>query len=159
VDLLVSDPDMLPAEAAERISVRRIAARERDRTAADLMEPIPTLALASTVRAAAACLVEAQSPILAVVTPDGELTGVVTEWDVTRATALGSPDDRPVVEIMSRAVVSVAPGDGILEMVRRLEHHGISAMPVVEGRTVRGRITADLLARRSLLRLLQSAIE
>ncbi|MBI2205805.1 MAG: CBS domain-containing protein [Candidatus Rokubacteria bacterium] len=159
VDLLVSDPDMLPAEAAERISVRRIAARERDRTAADLMEPIPTLPLASTVRAAATCLVVAQSPILAVVTSDGQLAGVVTEWDVTRATARGSPDDQPVEEIMTRAVVSVAPGDGILEMIRKLEHHGISAMPVVEGRTVRGRITADLLARRSLLRLLQSAID
>jgi glutamate dehydrogenase (NAD(P)+) len=156
VDLLVSDPDVLPCEAAERISVRRIAARESDRTAAELMEPMPTLVLASTVREAAARLVDARSPILAVISPRGELAGVVSEWDITRATALGSPDDQPVEEIMTRDVVSVAPGDGILEMVRKLEHHEISAMPVVEDHAVRGMITADLLARRSLLRLLQS---
>jgi glutamate dehydrogenase (NAD(P)+) len=159
VDLLVSDPDMLPCEAAERVSVRRIAARESDRTAAELMEPIPTLALPATVRGAAVRLVEARSPILAVITPRGEMAGVVTEWDITRATALGSPDDQPVEEIMTREVVCVAPGDGILEMVRKLEHHEISAMPVVERQTVRGMITADLLARRSLLRLVQSQVE
>jgi glutamate dehydrogenase (NAD(P)+) len=159
VDLLVSDPDVLPCEAAERISVRRIAARESDRTAAELMEPMPTLVLASTVREAAARLVDARSAILAVISPNGELAGVVTEWDITRATALGSPDDQPVEEIMTRDVVSVAPGDGILEMVRKLEHHEISAMPVVEDQAVRGMITADLLARRSLLRLLQSQVE
>jgi glutamate dehydrogenase/leucine dehydrogenase/CBS domain-containing protein len=159
VDLLVSDPDMLPCEAAERVSVRRIAARESDRTAAELMEPIPTLALPSTVRGAAVRLVEARSPILAVITPEGEMAGVVTEWDITRATALGSPDDQPVEEIMTRDVVSVAPGDGILEMVRKLEHHEISAMPVVEHHAVRGMITADLLARRSLLRLVQSQLD
>jgi glutamate dehydrogenase/leucine dehydrogenase/CBS domain-containing protein len=159
VDLLVSDPDMLPAEAAERISVRRIAARESDRTAAELMEPMPTLALPFSVRAAAARMVAARSPILAVISTAGELAGVVTEWDVTRATALGSPDDQPVEEIMTRDVVSVAPEDRILDLVRKLEHHEISAMPVVEGRTVRGMITADRLARGSLLRLLQSQVD
>jgi glutamate dehydrogenase (NAD(P)+) len=41
-------------------------------------------------------------------------------------------------------------------MVRKLEHHDISAMPVVEQGAVLGMISADLLARRSLLRLLQS---
>ena len=159
VDFLVSDADMLPAEAAERISIRRIASREGGRTAADLMEPIPTLAAGSSVREAALTLVRARSPILAVVTPDGGLAGVLTEWDITRATAEGSPDDQPVEAIMTHGVVAAGPGDTILEMVRTLEHHEISAMPVVDGGVVRGMVSADLLARRSLFRLLQAQAE
>jgi glutamate dehydrogenase (NAD(P)+) len=57
---------------------------------------------------------------------------------------------------MTRSVVCAAPTDDILTMIRRLESHEISAMPVVEGKHVLGMISADLLARRSLLRLLQS---
>jgi glutamate dehydrogenase/leucine dehydrogenase/CBS domain-containing protein len=156
IDLLVSDADMLPCEAAERISVRRIAARERGRTAADLMEPIPTITLKASIHEAAAALVEAGRAILAVITLQGELAGVVTRWDITRAIAQGMPDDQPLEQIMTREVIVAAPGDSILEMVRKLEHHDISAMPVVEQGAVLGMVSADLLARRSLLRLLQS---
>jgi CBS domain-containing protein len=157
VDLLISDADMLPCEAAERISVRRIAGRESDRTAADIMAPVPTIALNSTVQQAAALLIEADSSILAIVSAQGELAGVVTQWDITRATVLGSPNDMSLEEIMTKEVISAAPGDSILEVVRKLEHHEISAMPVVEGHSVLGMVSADLLARCSLLRLLQSS--
>jgi glutamate dehydrogenase (NAD(P)+) len=158
VDLLISDADMLPCEAAEKISVRRIAARESDRTAADIMESIPTIPVDSTVRQAAALLVESGCPILAVLSASGELAGVVTDWDVTRATAQGSPEDQPLAHLMSRQVISAAPGETILGIIRKLEYHEISAMPVVEGRAVQGMVSADLLARRSLLRLLQSQL-
>jgi CBS domain-containing protein len=156
IDLLASDADMLPCEAAEHISVRRIAASESDRTAAEIMEPVPTIAIESTVQQAAAVLVESKSPLLAVVSPGGELAGVVTEWDVTRATALGSPDDQPLTNVMTRQVIAAGLQDSILEMIRKLEYHEISAMPVVEGKAVLGMVSSDLLARRSLLRLLQS---
>lgn len=158
VDLLISDADVLPCEAAERISVGRIAARESDRTAADVMEPIPTISAGSTIRQAASALVEGKSAILAVVSPEGDLLGVVTEWDITRATARGSPEDLPLEAIMTRQVIAAAPGDGLLEVIRRLEYHDISAMPVVEGKAVLGVVSSDLLARRSLLRLLQSRL-
>jgi glutamate dehydrogenase (NAD(P)+) len=156
VDLLVSDADMLPAEAAERISVRRIAAHESDRTAAELMEPMPTIWVDCTVQEAAARLIESSRSILAVLDENGELTGVVTDWDITRATSQGSPDHKPLCDIMSREVISVTPDEQILGMVRKLEHHGISAMPVVDQGTVQGMVSGDLLARSSLLRLLQS---
>jgi CBS domain-containing protein len=159
VDLLVSDADMLPCEAAERISIRRIAARESGRVAADLLVPIPTIPLGCCVRDAAARLVAAGSPLLAVVTPQDGLAGVVTEWDITRATAQGSPDSQPLTAIMTTQVISAAPTDSILEMVRKLEHHEISAMPVVDQGVVLGMVSADLLARRTLLRLLQSQPE
>jgi len=159
VDLLIVDTDMLPCEAAERISVRRIAARERGRTAADLMEPMPTIILPASIHDAAAMLVEAGRAILAVVTSQGDLTGVVTRWDITRAVAQGLPDDQSLERIMTREVIAVSPDDSILTMVHKLEHHDISAMPVVERGAVLGMISADLLARHSLLRLLQSQLD
>src|SRR5207245_23301 len=155
VDLLLADADMLPSEAAERISVRRIAARERDRTAADLLEPMPLIPLDASIREAATGLVEAGQPILAVVTPQGNLTGVVTRWDITRAIAQGLPEEQTLERIMTREVIAAAPGDSLLTIVRTLEHYDISAMPVVERGVVPGMLSADLLARRSLLRLLQ----
>jgi len=158
IDLLVSDADMLPNEAAEQISVRRIAARESDRKAAEIMEDIPSIQSGCTVKQAAAALINSPSPILAVVNDEAELAGVVTDWDITRATSMGSPDNQPLEEVMTREVVSADPQDGILDVIRKLEHHEISAMPVVSGKSVLGMISSDLLARRSLLRLLQSQI-
>jgi glutamate dehydrogenase (NAD(P)+) len=156
VDALIADPDRLPAEAAEQISVRRITARESGRTAADLMTPIPTIGETGTLREAAATLVAAHSPLVAVVSPTGRLAGVVTEWDITRATAQCTPADQPLGGIMTRQVIAAAADDTILALVSKLEHHDLSAMPVVHGEAVLGMVTTDLLAQRSLLRLLQA---
>jgi CBS domain-containing protein len=158
IELLISDADMLPSEAAERISVRRIAARESDRKASEIMESIPTIPVESTVKQAASTLIQSKSPILAVVSPDAELAGVVTGWDITRATSIGSPDNLPLGKVMTRQVISAGPQDGIMDVIRKLEHHEISAMPIVSGKAVLGMVSTDLLARRSLLRLLQSQI-
>jgi glutamate dehydrogenase (NAD(P)+) len=159
IDLLSADADALPCQAAERISVRRIALKESGRTARDIMEPLPTLMLASSLQQAAAKLVEAGSPILAVVTAAGELAGIVTEWDITRATAQAAPDDKPIAEVMTANVIVCRPEDAILDMVRLLELHKISAMPVTENGVVRGMVSTDLLSRKSLLRLLQTQTE
>jgi glutamate dehydrogenase (NAD(P)+) len=156
VDLLVDDSDMLPCHAAEKISVRRIASKESGRTAADLMEPLPTLTVDCSLQEAAAKLFEAGSPILAVVSAENEIAGVVTEWDITRATAQGVPNSTPSAKVMTHNVVTCPPDAGILDMVRLLELHKISAMPVVEGGQVRGMVSADLLAKKSLAKLLQT---
>jgi glutamate dehydrogenase/leucine dehydrogenase/CBS domain-containing protein len=157
VDLLTADPDMLPCEAAEEIAIGRIASSEGDRTAAELMEPIPTIEDTRTVREAAAALVTDKGDLLAVVSAGGELCGVVTDWDITRATATNCSDDVPISEIMSRTVISADPGDGILDVLRKLEHYEISAMPVVNGGGVLGVISNDILAQGSLARLLQAS--
>jgi glutamate dehydrogenase (NAD(P)+) len=158
IDLLVSDADMLPNEAAEQIAINRIASSESDRTVADVMESIPTIPETRTVREAAAALVADKGDLLAVVSSNGELTGVVTDWDITRASATGCADDIPVAEIMSREVVSACPADNILEVVRKLEHYEISAMPVVIEGSVTGVISSDILAQRTLYRLLQAQV-
>jgi glutamate dehydrogenase (NAD(P)+) len=158
IDQLLSDADLLPCEAAESISVRRIAASESHRTAADIMAPIPTIQADSTIKTAATTLVEKGCPILAIVSTSGQLVGVVTEWDITRATAQAAPDDLPIQGIMTRQVITAAPTDGILSVIRKLEHYEISAMPVVSQHGVLGMVSTDLLARRSLFRLLQSQV-
>jgi CBS domain-containing protein len=156
VDMLVADVDTLPGEAAERISIQRIAARERDKLASEVMTPMPTIRIDKTIRQAAARLVESNSPILAVLSVDGDLAGVLTEWDITRGIADGSQDDRPLDQIMSTDVISARPDDTILDVIRLLEYHEVSAIPVVDAGCVQGMVTADLLARRSLLGLLLS---
>jgi glutamate dehydrogenase/leucine dehydrogenase/CBS domain-containing protein len=156
VDLLVADPDMLPCEAAERISIGRIASSESYRTVADVMEPMPTIMENRTVRDAAQALIEEKSDILAVVSPTGGLAGVITDWDITRASSTACAEDVPLAEIMTRDVIAAHPTDTILDVVRQLEHYEISAMPVVSDEGVVGVINSDVLARRTLYRLLQT---
>lgn len=156
IDLLAADTELLPCEAAEQISIRRIMARERNRLASDVMAPIPTISQDSSVRQAAQELVAAGCPILAVVDSKGGLVGVVTEWDITRATAQAAPDDLPLTGVMSKEVVSVEPTANLIEVIQKFEHFEVSALPVVDDGQVLGMVNSELLARKSLLRLLQS---
>ena len=156
IDLLVADADLLPCEAAERIAVDRIASSESDRTVADVMVSIATILERQTVREAAELLIADKGDLLGVVSESGELLGVVTDWDITDATATACGDDVPVGQIMSRDVVAACPTESILEVVRKLEHYEISAMPVVTEDGVIGAISSDILAQRTLYRLLQA---
>ncbi len=156
VDLLIADTDLLPSEAAEQISVGRITARERKRTAADIMERAVTIPESSTIQSAAALAMETHCPTLVVTGQSGELTGVITDWDITRATADGVQSSQTISKVMTRQVISASPQDSILEIVRKLEYHEISALPVVSDNTVVGIVDADILARKSLLPLLVS---
>ena len=156
VDRLTSDADMLPCEAAESISINRITSREKDRKAADIMESIITILATSTTQEAAKLLVETGCPILAVINPHNDLVGVISNWDITKAASRGPIEKTTIDQIMTRTVICAKLDDLILDLVRKLEYYEISAMPVVEGKKVKGMISTDILARRSLYRLLQS---
>jgi glutamate dehydrogenase (NAD(P)+) len=157
VDSLASDSELLPCKAAERISLHRLTEKEKERTAKDIMEPIPTLGIQAALAEAAVLIVESQSNIIAVLSKDDKLAGVVTPWDITRATAGGVSQDS-VEKIMTRKVISANPSDSILDIVTDLEQNQISAMPVVQNGTVLGMVSSDLLAQRYLLRLLRSQV-
>jgi len=156
VDLLAADPDLLPCGAAERISVGRMTARERERTAKDIMIPMKTIDISSSVQAAAALITDDLNNIISVVSKEGKLAGVVTSWDITHAVAKGVCEELSLENIMTRDVVYASPDDSILDIVRELEQHQISAMPVVEDGKVLGMINSDLLAHRYLLQYLES---
>jgi glutamate dehydrogenase (NAD(P)+) len=155
VDLLAADPDLLPCAAAERISVQRLTAKERARTASDIMIPMKTIHIRRSVQEAAAQITDGINNIVAVVSQEGKLAGVVTAWDVARAVAKGVDKEQCLENIMTRRVVYASRADGILDIVRELEQNQISAMPVVENGEVLGMINSDLLAHRYLLRYLE----
>ncbi|GAK61210.1 glutamate dehydrogenase (NAD(P)(+)) [Candidatus Vecturithrix granuli] len=159
VEFLTTDINMLPCQAAERISIRRLTAKEHERTAKDIMQPIPTIEVSKTIQEAAALLVEQSSTILAVLSTEGTLTGIVTDWDLTRAIAQGFSGDLNLEKIMTREVVFASPFSSILDIVHELEQNAISAMPVVDEGRVLGMVTSDLLAYRYLLRFLESEVE
>ncbi len=155
IDGLIADDDALPCQVAERISINRIVRRESRRAASELMVPMETTSVGCTVEKAAQTLVSQNTDILSVVASDGRVVGILTDWDITRAAARGQISGIRVEEIMNRQVVSCAPQDSILDVVRKLEQYGISALPVLspEGQLL-GAVTADILATRTLYRLL-----
>ena len=157
VDLLAANADMLPCKAAERISLQRLSAKESERTARDIMEPIATVHESDTIQQAAAVIVKTRSHLIAILTPEGKLAGITTSWDVTQAIAKGIGGTSPVEQIMTRTVISAHPNQRIVEIVRKLQQHEISAVPVVEDQGgVVGKISVDLLSARLLLPILQS---
>lgn len=154
VDQLITDPDILPCEAAETISIQRISSSERTHTAADIMESAISVSASCTIQDAASLLIETCTSLLTVLDPFDLIVGVVTQWDITRATANGLEASRDISEIMTRQVIVAAPSDSLVEVVRKLEYHEISVLPVVQDGKVLGIVSTDLLARRSLLPLL-----
>ena len=167
VDHLSADADLLPCEAAEKIAVKRIASSERYRTVSNVMAPILSIREGGTVHDAAKLLYETNNDLLAVTAEDGSLVGVATDWDLTRAMATargcverggvekGCAEDVPLAQVMSTDVVTARSDDSILDVLRKLEQNEISAMPVVEEGKAIGVISGDILARRTLYRLLQ----
>jgi CBS domain-containing protein len=80
----------------------------------------------------------------------------VTNWDITRAMASKPPMDSPLTQIMTADVITNTPDASIIDCIRKLENHEISAMPIVEEDKVVGVISGDILAKRTLFRLLQT---
>ncbi len=156
IDGLCKDADSLPCEIAEQISVQRIASMEKSRTARDIMEKAPTIGLDKSVTDAAQMLVHSQGAIVNVVSEKGKLIGIVTNWDVTKAMASKLPMDSPLTKVMTADVITAQPDATIIDCIRMLENHEISAMPVVEDDKVVGVLSGDILARRTLFRLLQT---
>ncbi|MFX1456991.1 MAG: CBS domain-containing protein [Promethearchaeota archaeon] len=154
VDLLAANHDMLPSTAAERISIQRLTTRESERIAKDIMIPIPTIDVSSSIQDAAALMIEKNSGIIAVLSKN-KLVGVVTDWDITKATAEGVGVVN-LEKIMTKEVVTASPEFSILDIVRELEQYQISAMPVVDQGKVLGMVNSDLITQRYILEYLQA---
>lgn len=152
VDILTTNPDMLPCAAAEHISVQRLTSKESKRTVKDLMVPIPTIECISSIESAARLIVEKEGSIVAVISKE-KLVGVVTTFDITRAIAEGNINLK-LEKIMTRDVIKASPDYTILEIVREFEQYKISAMPVVKDERVLGKISSDLITQRYILEFL-----
>jgi glutamate dehydrogenase/leucine dehydrogenase/CBS domain-containing protein len=155
IDLLSSNPDMLPSNAAEKISLKRLIGKEKQLTAKDIMESIPTIDVNSTAQDAAILLIKDNSDIAAVLKED-RLIGVVTDWDITKAMAENACDVNLDV-IMTQNVIIADPNYTIIDIVRDFEQFRISAMPVVENGKVLGKVNVDLIAQRYILHSLKES--
>ena len=155
VDFLAANPDLLPSKAAEKISLQRLIGKEKQLTAKDIMESIPTIDVNSMAQDAAALLIKENSDIAAVLN-DEILVGVVTDWDITRAMAENACDVKLNL-IMTEKVITADPNYSIIDIVREFEQYRISAMPVVENGKVLGRVSVDLIAQRHILHSLKES--
>jgi len=65
---------------------------------------------------------------------DGKLRGMVTDRDIVlRCVAAESdPQTTQIREIMSRGIVSVAPGDDVREAAHKMAHEQVRRLPVVD---------------------------
>ena len=146
---------MLPCIAAEKISLQRLVAKEEMLTAKDIMESLPTIDINSTAQEAAALIISENSGIIAVL-EEKKLIGIVTDWDITKAMADNACDVN-LSEIMTKHVITAPPDYTILELVRKLEQHRISAIPIVEDGKVMGKISSDLITQRYILQNLRES--
>jgi homoserine O-acetyltransferase len=90
---------------------------------------VPTIETGAVLVDAASVMIDLGVNHLPVLAPDGALAGIVTSWDIAKAVARGHPG---LAEIMTRTVVTVGPGETVVEAAARMESHAISALPVVD---------------------------
>jgi CBS domain-containing protein len=78
---------------------------------------------------------------IVVVDDHGKLCGIVTSWDITRATAEGR---KALADIVTRRVVTAKPDEPLETASRRMAQHNISALPVIDAeRKVLGIVTSE----------------
>jgi len=148
VDLLTNNPDLLPSMAAEKISIQRLAAKEKERTAKDIMIDIPTIDVDGNIQDAASAIINNPSNMVAVLS-DEKLVGVITSHDITNLISKSlNLSEVSLEQIMTKKVVSAAPNFSVIDIVRELEQYEISTLPVVQEGKVLGLVSADLIARR-----------
>ncbi|MDK2833136.1 MAG: L-aspartate semialdehyde sulfurtransferase [Methanolobus sp.] len=105
----------------------------------------------ASVYKAAKIIMETAFNHLPVVSKDNVLVGIVTAWDISKAVSQNKFD--LVEDIMTRKVITARVDEQVAVVARRLDQHGVSALPVVNGGNhVVGIITSDdiskLFARR-----------
>ena len=85
-----------------------------------------------TLEAAARKMWEQQTGSLLVL--DGQdLLGIITERDVLKAVATGTPLDTPVSDLMTKELITVEPGTSLRDAAAIMTEKWIRHLPVLEG--------------------------
>ena len=118
-----------------------------------------------SLQAAAAKMWEQQTGSL-LVTDGDELMGIVTERDVLKAVATGTPLDTPISDLMSKDLITVDPGTSLREAASIMTEKWIRHLPVLESgklvgivsqRDLAGVLAGALNEPESLHRLIESS--
>jgi CBS domain-containing protein len=100
------------------------------------------------------------------VTDGEELVGIVTERDILRAVATGTPLDTPLSAVMTKDLVTVDPGTSLRDAARIMTEKWIRHLPVLDGgklvgivsqRDLSGVLAGALNEPESLHRLIESS--
>jgi len=111
-----------------------------------MSEFIVTIKKNQTVQDAAKKIWENTFNHLAVVSDTGELVGILTAWDISKAVAANCFDS--VESVMTKKVLTCAPNEPVDLAARRLDRYGVSAMPVIDTHNrVLGIITSDNISK------------
>jgi glutamate dehydrogenase/leucine dehydrogenase/CBS domain-containing protein len=159
IDKLVKHYELLPCQVAEHIAIERIINRTTS-VRNVMIEALPKVEIDTSLKSISEILVRENIGLLPVVTEDGKLLGIVTEWDVAKAIAneiWKTEKDITAKEIMIplSKVITAHLGDNILDTIKKLKAYNISRMPVIDDqRHVIGLITTDILVNKTLFRLL-----
>jgi len=109
-----------------------------------MITDVQTIEEGTTIAVTARRMVNQGLNHLPVLTAGGQLTGIVTSWDIAKAVA---SNFLWLDEIMSRNVVTTTADEPIEAAAKKMEEHSISALPVVDGeRHVIGLITSDAIS-------------
>jgi uncharacterized protein (DUF39 family)/CBS domain-containing protein len=89
---------------------------------------------------------------LPIVDNEGKLIGIITSWDLAKAIA---QDKRQLHEIMTLKVISAREDEAIDTVIRRMEQHNISGVPVVDqSNHIIGILTTDDISRKLVRRVI-----
>jgi CBS domain-containing protein len=100
------------------------------------------------------------------VTDGEELVGIVTERDILRAVATGTPLDTPLSAVMTKDLITIDPGASLREAARVMSEKWIRHLPILEGgklvgivsqRDLAGVLAGALNEPESLHRLIESS--
>ncbi len=116
---------------------------------------VATIAPTATVEEAAKRLCERKIGALVVSGVDGRITGIVSERDIVRMLAKnGAPALKlPLTEVMTRNVVTCAPGDTVAELMERMTAGKFRHLPVVESDRLAGIVSIGDVVKQRLAEL------
>ncbi|MCK9590715.1 MAG: homoserine O-acetyltransferase [Methanoregula sp.] len=109
-----------------------------------MIRDVPTIEEGATTAVTARRLINKEVNHLPVLSPGGQLVGIVTSWDIAKAVARNF---LWLDEIMSKNVITTALDEPIESAAKKMGEHSISALPVVdEDNHLIGLITSDAIS-------------
>ena len=126
---LVDDASLLPSDVAEAIAKGRI---ESQRTIERLMvRDFVAVSPEETLQTIAGRLKDVPSDAALVLSPQGALVDIITDWDIVLAIANRLGTSSPAREVMTRDVVAFGRRESVLDVMPVARKRGYSVMPVV----------------------------